>query len=177
MIKRINIVWKIFLIILLIASLLGSMFLFINRDKIITKQITMNYLLEIINNNDADKAKEFVAKSNNDVLYHNFVNTLANNYYFDGVSNFSLSITNMELYEDKKHQCYFSNMFDNYSLKCDEENEGKYMNYLVDLDINYSINGEKRNHQEKGLISLVKDMSEGNYFTWKLVRFDRYKIA
>ena len=51
------------------------------------------------------------------------------------------------------------------------------MNYLVEINVNYKLNGEEINQKEKGLVVFVKDMEKGNYFTWKLVRFDRYKVA
>ena len=33
------------------------------------------------------------------------------------------------------------------------------------------------NYKEKGLVVFVKDMEDGNYFTWKLVRFDKYRLG
>jgi hypothetical protein len=56
------------------------------------------------------------------------------------------------------------------------ENEGRYINYLVDIKVSYTFAGEKVERDEKGLVVFVKDMVDGNYFTWRLVRFDRYKV-
>jgi len=51
------------------------------------------------------------------------------------------------------------------------------MNYLIEMDVKYKLNEEEITQKEKGLVVFVKDMEKGNYFTWKLVRFDRYKVA
>ena len=151
--------------------------LYSKRDKIITSNITMKYFVETVEKNDDKRNKSFVAKSNNDVLYTNFSSTMNNIYHYEGVSDFNFKIVDQELFGDGKYQCYFSNAFENYTPKCDLENKGRYMNYLVDIKISYTFNEEKIERKEKGLVVFAKDMVDGNYFTWKLVRFDRYKIS
>ena len=49
------------------------------------------------------------------------------------------------------------------------------MNYLIETKVSFILNEEKITREEKGLVVFVKDMVDGNYFTWKLVRFDRYR--
>ena len=150
--------------------------LYSNRDEIITSKITMKYFIETVELNDEKRNKSFVAKSNNDVLYNNFVSTLNYVYHYEGVSDLKLEIKNKELFGDGKYQCYFSNAFEDYVPKCDLENEGRYMNYLVDMKVSYTLDNERIVRDEKGLVVFVKDMIDGNYFTWSLVRFDRYKV-
>ena len=175
--KTINIIWKSFLTIVVCVALFVAGVVFSNRDELVTSKITMKRFSESVNEFNKDNLKEFIANSNNDVLYNNFVSTLDNNYYYDGVSDFNFEITNYELFGDGKYQCYFANAFENYIPKCDLENDGRYMNYLVDIKVNYKLNDEEINGNEKGLVVFVKDMEKGNYFTWKLVRFDRYRVA
>ena len=174
--RILNIAWKIALVLIVVTSLIGAGMIYSNRDKIVTSRITMIYFGEVVNKNDEEMIKGFVANSNNDVLYNNFVSTLNNQYYYSGVSDFKFEITNKEEFGSGKYQCYFANAFENYATKCDLENEGRYMNYLIDINISYKLNGEEKNHKEKGLVVFVIDMEDGNYFTWKLVRFDRYKV-
>lgn len=174
--KILNIGWKIVLIIIIAGMLILSGFLYSKRDEIITANITMKYFIETVELNNEDRNKSFVAKSNNDVLYNNFSSTLNHVYHYTGVSDLKLEIKNKELFGDGKYQCYFSNSFEDYAPKCDLENEGRYMNYLVDIKVSYMLDNERIERDEKGLVVFVKDMIEGNYFTWSLVRFDRYKI-
>lgn len=174
--KTLNIVWKSFLVVLVAVTLVLSGYLYSNRDEMVTSNITMKYFVETVLSNDEDKIRTFVANSNNDVLYNNFVSTMNNIYYYEGVSDFEFEITNTELFGDGKYQCYFANAFENYTPKCDLENEGRYINYLVDIKVSYTFAGEKVERDEKGLVVFVKDMVDGNYFTWRLVRFDRYKV-
>jgi len=175
--KTINVTWKIILILMIIFMLIGAGALYTKRDKLVTSNISMKYFSEMVNNFDEEGVKTFVANSNNDILYTNFVSTMNNNYLYEGVSDFSFKITNKELFGNGKYQCYLSNSFENYVPKCDLENEVRYMNYLIEMNVSYKLNGEVVNQKEKGLVVFVKDMGNGNYFTWKLVRFDRYKIA
>jgi len=174
--KTLNIAWKVFLVIIVAAALVLAGCVYTKRDKIVTSKITMKYFVETIERNDEKRNKSFVAKSNNDVLYANFSSTMDNVYHYEGVSNLKFEITNKELFGDGKYQCYFANAFENYATKCDLENEGRYINYLIDIKVSYIFNEEKITRNEKGLVVFVKDMVKGNYFTWKLVRFDRYKV-
>lgn len=175
--KKLNILWKSFLVVLVAVTLVLSGYLYSNRDEIVTSNITMKYFVETVLNNDENQIRTFVANSNNDVLYNNFVSTMNNVYYYDGVSDLEFEITGVELFGDGKYQCYFANAFENYSPKCDLENEGRYINYLVDIKVSYTFNEERVTRDEKGLVVFVKDMVDGNYFTWRLVRFDRYKLS
>ena len=175
--RAFNIIWKIVLCLVIVFSLIGSGIVYAKRDELVTSKITMKYFSEVVNKNDEDMIKEFVANSNNDVLHTNFVNTIKNNYYYEGVKNFKFEITSQEVFGNGKYQCYFANEFENYVPKCDLENEGRYMNYLIEMNVSYELNNEEVNQKEKGLVVFVKDMENGNYFTWKLVRFDRYKIV
>lgn len=175
--KTWNLVWKVFLVVVICLSLVGVGYLYSNRDRIVTSKISMKYLEEVISNNDQESLKTFVADSNNDVLYQNFSNTLTHNYHFEGVTDFEFEIVETEVFGNGKYQCYFANAFENHVPKCDLKNEGRYMNYLVDIEIEYKLNGEEVEQKEKGLVVFAKDMVDGNYFTWKLVRFDRYVIA
>lgn len=175
--KTITIGWRVLLVLIIVFLLVSTTIIYSKRDEIVTSKITMKYFEQMVNENNEDKIKSFVANSNNDVLYDNFVKTLDNNYYFEGTSDFKFKITSKEVFGNGKYQCYFANSFENYTPKCDLENEGRYMNYLIEIDASYTLNGEQVNNKEKGIVVFVKDMEKGNYFTWKLVRFDRYKIA
>jgi hypothetical protein len=174
--KTLNIIWKIVLILIALGALITSGYLFSNRDELVTSNITMDYFIETVETNNKERMKGFIASSNNDVLYENFVSTMDNVYHYSGVSDMHFEITNKKIYGNGKRQCYLSNEFENYITKCDSENEGRYVNYLVDIKISYIYANEKVTRDEKGLIVFVKDMVDGNYFTWKLVRFDRYKV-
>lgn len=174
--RTFNIVWKVTLVVIVCLSLVGVGFLYSNRDKIITSQVSMKYLEEVINKNDTEAYKSFVANSNNDVLYNTFSQMIEHNYYYEGVEDFKFKITDTEVFGNGKYQCYLANAYENHVPKCDLEHEGRYMNYLVDVKVEYKINGEKKENKEKGLVVFVKDMVDGNYFTWKLVRFDRYIV-
>jgi len=174
--KTLKITWYVFLISIIAITLVGVGYLYSKRDKIITSNITMDYFVETVNSNDEERTRSFIANSNNDILYNNFVSTMNNIYYYEGVTDFKFSITDYELFGDGKYQCYFATPFENYTPKCDLENKGRYMNYLVDIKISYTFNEEKIERNEKGLVVFVKDMVKGNYFTWRLVRFDRYKV-
>ena len=174
--KTINIVWKVVLGLIILGMLITCGYLYINRDEIVTSKITMNYFVETVESNDKERMKSFIADSNNDVLYTNFVSTMNNIYYYEGVADLNFEITDKKIYGNGERQCYLANAFEDYVTKCDMENKGRYVNYLVDINVKYSFNGETMNRKEKGLVVFVKDMVNGNYFTWKLVRFDRYKV-
>lgn len=174
--KTVNIVWKMALVIIFGLTLVKAGTLYSKRDELVTSKITMEYFVETVNLNNEERNKNFVADSYNDVLYTNFTSTMNNIYHFEGVTDFYFEVEEAELFGDGKNQCYLSNAFEEYTTKCDLENEGRYMNYLVDIKISYTYNDEEINRKEKGLVVFVKDMVDGNYFTWRLVRFDRYKI-
>ena len=174
--KKIILTWRIALVMLISMTLIVSGYVFANRDRIVTSTVTMEYFIKTVENNNKERNKSFVARSNNDVLYNNFSTMLDNVYHYEGVSNVEIKVKNQELFGDGKYQCYFSNAFEGYTPKCDLENEGRYINYLVDLEVKYEIDDEVETRNERGLVVFAKDMVKGNYFTWKLVRFDRYKV-
>ena len=174
--KFLNTTWKVTLLIIIVFSLIGAGLVYSKRDELVTTNITMKYFEKVVNENDEKMIKEFVANSKNDILHSNFVNALKNNYYYEGVSDFEFKVVDQEVFGNGKYQCYFANAFENYVPKCDLENEGRYMNYLIDIEVKYNLNGDEYNQKEKGLVVFVKDMEKGNYFTWKLVRFDWYKL-
>ena len=174
--KTVKLVWEISIIVVICFSLIGIGYLYSNRDEIVTSKISMKYFEGVINSGNVKEYKNFVANSNKDVLYNNFVSKLENNYFYEGVSNFNFKITDTEIFGDGKYQCYFSNAFENYIPKCDLDHEGRYMNYFINAEVEYDLKGKHYSHKEKGLVVFAKDMEKGNYFTWKLVRFDRYMI-
>lgn len=174
--KFLNISWKIVVSVIVMCLLIGAGIVYTKRDELVTSKFTMKYFSEVVNNNDENQIKGFVANSNNDVLYGNFISTMKNQYYFTGVSDFNFEIEDKELFGNGKYQCYFSNALENYTPKCYLEKEGRYMNYLIDIKVSYKLNGEEITQKEKGLVVFVKDMEKGNYFTWKLVSFDRYIV-
>ena len=51
------------------------------------------------------------------------------------------------------------------------------MNYLIESTTSY-INeiGIKQVIREKGIVVFIKDGSNGNFFEWKLVRYNTYQI-
>ena len=172
--KILNTTWKVTLLIIIAFSLIGAGLLYSKRDELVTSHITMDYFEKVVNKNDETMIKGFVANSKNDILQSNFITALNNNYYYEGVSDFEFKVVNQEVFGNGKYQCYFATSFENYVTKCDLENEGRYMNYLIDIEVSYKLNGEAFIQKEKGLVVFVKDMEKGNYFTWKLVRFDWY---
>lgn len=174
--KTLNIIWKVALVLLVSVSLVAGGIIYTKRDEIVTSKITMKYFSEVVNKNDKEMIKGFVANSENDALYDDFVSVLNNKYYYEGVENFKFTITDQEVFGNGKYQCYFSTMFENYVPKCDIKNEQRYMNYLIEMDVSYELNDKEYNYKEKGLVVFVKDMEDGNYFTWKLVRFDKYRL-
>lgn len=174
--KILNIAWKIAVILLIVVTIIGGTVLYVKRDEIVTSKITMKYFNKVVNSNDKEAIRTFIADSKDDDLYVAFENVMNNIYHFEGVSDFEFKITNSEVFGYGKYQCYFSKAIENYVPQCDLSNEQRYMNYLLDIEVSYKLNGEEYNNKEKGLVVFVKDMAEGNYFTWKLVGFDRYKI-
>ena len=174
--KFLNAFWKVTVATIAMCALVVFGVIFGKRDEVVVENVSLKYFEEVVNNNNADEIKGFVANSNNDVLYNNFVSTLKNQYYYTGVSEFTFEIEEEEMFGNGKYQCYFSNAFENYVPKCDLEHEGRYVNYLIDINVSYKLNGEQITQKEKGLVVFVKDMEDGNYFTWKLVRFDRYVV-
>ena len=164
--KKIILTWRIALVMLISMTLIVSGYVFANRDRIVTSTVTMEYFIKTVENNNKERNKSFVARSNNDVLYNNFSTMLDNVYHYEGVSNVEIKVKNQELFGDGKYQCYFSNAFEEYTPKCDLENEGRYINYLVDLEVKYEIDDEVKTRNERGLVVFAKDMVKGNYFTW-----------
>ena len=137
--KTINIIWKIVLVVVITFMLIGAGVVYTKRDEIITSNFTMSYFSETVNNFDEEKAKGFVANSNGDVLYNNFVAVLNNQYFYEGVSDFKFEITDKEMLGNGKYRCLFSNSFEDNVSKCYLENEGRYMNYLIDKQSIYKI--------------------------------------
>ena len=166
----------IYLISMLLMLILSVVFLsvfFINKDSYVTEHITMKYFESSLNNFNEDNLKEFVAKSENDVLYKNVVNKYQV-YNHEGVSDYHFSIDKYEEFGNGKYQCYFN-------LKnvptCDLEHEGRYMNYLIETTTTYTNSiGKTSTIKEKGLVVFIKDGSKGNMFEWKLVRYNSYEV-
>ena len=174
--KTLNVAWKMLLILLIAISIIGGTTLYIKRDEIVTSKITMKYFSEVVNSNDQESIRSFMANSDNDALYQSFKSLMDNIYHFEGVSDFKFKITNTELFGTGKYQCSFSQRFQEVVPECNLNYKQRYMNYLLDIEISYMLNNTEYKRKEKGLVVFVKDMAEGNYFTWKLVSFDRYKI-
>jgi hypothetical protein len=159
------VVAMIFVVAIIFASLALS-----KKDELITERITLKYFEESMNNFDKEELKEFVASSENDILYKNAIKNYEI-YHHDTVVEYSFAIDDYEVFGNGKYQCYFN-------LKkvptCDVEHEGKYMNYLVNTTTKYkTTSGDTFEVKEKGLVVFVKDGSNGNIFEWKLVRYDR----
>lgn len=141
------------------------------KDELITENITLKYFEDSMNNYDKEDLKEFVAKSENDILLKNAIQNYEI-YHYEGVTDYEFTIDNYEVFGNGKYQCYFN-------LKnvptCDLNNEGRYMNYLIDTTTKYkTVIGEEKVVKEKGLVVFVKDGSNGNIFEWKLVRYNTY---
>lgn len=172
--RIINITWKLLMVALVGILVLVAVKVYPKRDELVTKHITTEYFLEIMNSNNQEAVRNFVADGNGDQFYINFIGQLNNIYYYEGVESLSYKITDMEIIGDGKHQGYLSGPLENYKVIWDEENEGRYINYLINAEVQYTYKGELKERKEKGLLVFVKDMSEGNYFTWKFVRLNRY---
>lgn len=165
------VIYKIALSILLVFAIVVFSVAFSRKDELITENITLKYFENSMNNYNKDNLKEFVANSENDVLYKNAVKTYEL-YHYDGVSDYTFKIDDYEVFGNGKYQCYFN-------LKnvptCDLNNEGKYMNYLIETTTTYkNVIGKEQVIKEKGLVVFVKDGSNGNIFEWKLVRYNSY---
>ena len=166
-------IYKIGLSILLVIAIVVFSVSLSKKDELITQNITLKYFENSMNNYDSNNLKEFVAHSENDVLYKNAVKSYEL-YHYEGVSDYHFKIDSYEVFGNGKYQCYFN-------LKnvptCDLNNEGKYMNYLINTTTKYkTVIGEEKIIKEKGLVVFVKDGSNGNIFEWKLVRYNSYIV-
>ena len=164
-------IYKISVLFLLIGAIVLFALSFSKRDELITEKITLKYFENSMNNYDKENLKEFVANSENDILYDNAVQNYEL-YHYEGVSDYRFTIDDYEVFGNGKYQCFFN-------LKnvptCDLDNEGRYMSYLIDTTTAYkTVIGEEKIVKEKGLVVFVKDGSNGNLFEWKLVRYNSY---
>ena len=166
-------IYQVSVAILAIAIIIFSSLFIANSDEIITENITLEYFEKSLNNYDERKLKDFVANSENDILYNNLIDVYSR-YRGEGSSNYKYTIDKKEVFGEGKYQCYFN-------LKgvptCDLHHEGRYMNYLIESTTSY-INeiGIKQVIREKGIVVFIKDGSNGNFFEWKLVRYNTYQI-
>ena len=164
--------YKIVVLLALIVAVVFLSLTAIRLDEIVTENITLKYFEESMNNFDEEKLNEFVADSENDILYKNALENYSIDHN-DTVEFYDFKIDKYEVFGNGKYQCYF-----NYygTPTCDVNYEGKYMNYLIDTTtiIKYKY-GDEVEKKEKGLVVFVKDGSNGNLFEWKLVRYDRTK--
>ena len=162
-------VYKIAVSFILVIATVCLTIAFFKKDELVTEKITLKYFEETMNEFSEEQLKEFVAKSENDILYKNALRNYEL-YHHDSVTDFNFKIDDYEVFGNGKYQCYFN-------LKkiptCDVEHEGKYMNYLINTTTTYKIAGEEFEIKEKGLVVFIKDGSNGNIFEWKLVRYDR----
>ena len=160
-------------IVVLLALVVAIVFLSLTAmklDEFVTENITLKYFEDSMNNFNKEKLDEFVADSENDILYKNALENYSIDHN-DTVDTYEFKIDKYEIFGNGKYQCYF-----NYygTPTCDVNYEGKYMNYLIDTTtkIKYKY-GDEIVKKEKGLVVFVKDGSNGNLFEWKLVRYDR----
>lgn len=166
-------IYQVFLVVLAVVTIVFSCVFIVKGDEIVTGTITLDYFETSLNNYDPDKLKDFVANSENDILYKNLINNYSR-YRADGISNYEFKIDKYETFGTGKYQCYFN-------LKgiptCDLEHEGRYMNYLIDTTTTFTnAIGEVQVVKEKGIVVFIKDGSNGNPFEWKLVRYNTYVI-
>ena len=167
------VIYKVLLSIVLICAIVVFSIAFSRKDEFITENVTLKYFEASMNNYDKDNLKEFVASSENDVLYKNAIK-IYELYHYEGVMDYNFKIDSYEVFGNGKYQCYFN-------LKnvptCDLNNEGKYMNYLIETTTTYkNVIGKEQVVKEKGLVVFVKDGSNGNLFEWKLVRYNSYTV-
>lgn len=166
-------IYQISVALLSIAIIVFSSLFIARSDEIITENITLKYFEKSLNNYDENNLKEFSADSENDVLYSELLEVYSR-YRSDGITEYKYKIDKYELFGEGKYQCYFN-------LKgipsCDLKHEGRYMNYLIESTTSY-VNeiGVKKIIKEKGIVVFVKDGSNGNFFEWKLVRYNTYQM-
>jgi len=166
-------IYQVSVAILVVAIIVFSSLFIVKSDEIITEKVTLKYFEKSLNNYDEKNLKEFAADSENDILYNNLVNVYSR-YRSSGSSDYKYTIDKYEVFGEGKYQCYFN-------LKgvptCDLNHEGRYMNYLIESTTSY-VNeiGVKKVVKEKGIVVFVKDGSNGNFFEWKLVRYNTYQI-
>ena len=162
--------YKVISLMLVIMALIFSVLTFSNMDSLVTEHITLKYFETSMNNYNPINLKEFVADSENDILYKNAKKNYEL-YYNINTEGYNFKIDEYEIFGNGKYQCYF-----NYyrTPTCDVNYEGDYMNYLIETTTTYKTkSGEVQTVKEKGLVVFVKDGSNGNLFEWKLVRYDR----
>ena len=140
------VIYKIVLIFLLIGAVVTLSLILPNKDKFVTENITLKYFEDSMNNYNPENLKEFVASSENNILYEQALKTYELNHY-EGVSDYKFTIDSYEEFGNGKYQCYY-----NYYKEptCDVKNEGKYMNYIIDTTTTYkTVIGEKITIKEK----------------------------
>lgn len=166
-------IYKVTVSIMLVVAVVFLSITISKKDELVTEKITLKYFESSMNSYSQNNLKEFVANSENDILYKNAVK-MYEKYHYEGVSDYKFIIDNYEVFGNGKYQCYF-NFHD--TPTCDLEHEGRYMNYLIDTTTTYkTVIGEEKVVKEKGLVVFIKDGSNGNMFEWKLVRYNSYDI-
>ena len=166
-------IYKVTVSIILVVAVVFLSIAISRKDELVTEKITLKYFEDSMNTYQQNNLKEFVANSENDILYKNAVK-MYEQYHYEGVSDYKFTIDNYEVFGNGKYQCYF-NFHD--IPTCDLEHEGRYMNYLIDTTTTYkTVIGEEKVVKEKGLVVFIKDGSNGNMFEWKLVRYNSYNI-
>ena len=166
-------IYQAVLVVFVATTLVLSCIFIIKSDQIVTENITLKYFETSLNTYSKEKLRDFVADSENDILYKNLVNNYSK-YRDESIKNYKFKIDKYEVFGTGKYQCYFN-------LKgiptCDLEHEGRYMNYLIDTTITFTNDiNETQTVKEKGLVVFIKDGSNGNPFEWKLVRYNTYVI-
>lgn len=162
--------YKIVVSLVLIAAIVFISLTLNKMDELVTEKITLKYFEQSMNEYDKEKLDEFVADSENNILYKNALRNYEI-YHSDTVIEYDFTIDSYELFGNGKYQCYF-NYYD--IPTCDVNYQGRYMNYLLETTTRYKTkSGETGEVKEKGLVVFVKDGSNGNIFEWKLVRYDR----
>ena len=120
-------------------------------DEIVTEKVTLKYFEKSMNNFDKENLKDFVADSENDILYKNVLKNYEVNHT-DTIKDYNFTIDEYELFGNGKYQWYF-----NYykTPTCDVNYEGRYMNYLIKTTtkIKYT-SGEVIEKKGQGLVVL-----------------------
>ena len=77
-------IYQVFLVVLAVVTIVFSCVFIVKGDEIVTETITLDYFETSLNNYDPDKLKDFVANSENDILYKNLINNYSR-YRADGI--------------------------------------------------------------------------------------------
>ena len=167
--KHVLTAYKFLVALILIAAIVFLSLTLPKLDEIVTQNITLKHFEKTMNNFDSKTLHQFVADSENDILYTNIVKKYEINHT-NTVKEAKFNIDNYEMFGNGQYQCYLN--YHNIPT-CDVNYKGKYMNYLLDTTtvIKYK-DGSQQIKKERGLVVFVKDGSNGNIFEWKLVRYD-----